>query len=69
MKRLGHTDREHGIVMVEYVLALSLLVGGFVSAGVYLKDAARQRMESSTGAVKQMVPCGVAGRLTSEECY
>lgn len=63
------SNRESGTIMVEYALSLSILVGTFLAAGIYITDAAKERAGNSTNAIRKMVPCGAEGLLTAEECY
>ena len=58
--------------MVEYALALVLLISVFIIAGKLLQEKSNERYENSTQAVNSMAPCGGADGELSEadgECY
>lgn len=67
---------ERGVSMVEYAIALSILVGVFILIRNFLGDrnqgVVRERADKSMSVVDKMPPCGTGGRLNggsgSEEC-
>ena len=71
MKEISKKHRqEQGATMVEYVLALVLLIAVFVIAGRMLEKRSEERYENSTQVVTGMAPCGGSGaELSGAECY
>ena len=65
----GRKSGERGTAMVEYALALVLLISVFIIAGKLLQEKSSERYENSTQVVNGMAPCGGAGGgLSGAEC-
>ena len=60
---------EAGATMVEYVLALALLLVSLLAVNDLLLNAAQERAEKSADVVGNMAPCGHALDVDSGSCY
>ena len=65
--------RESGASMVEYAIALGLLIAVFILGGSLLREKSEVRYQESTRVVDSMAPCGASGGSlggagNAEEC-
>ncbi len=58
-------NRESGLGMLEYALALALLVGAFLLAQNSIRSAGEQRAAESAATVSSMLPCD---QLSGDAC-
>lgn len=57
---------ERGATLVEYALALSLLIGIFALGGRMFEASARARIDASTETVRTTAPC--TGLTDPQQC-
>ncbi len=71
--RLGLPMRrasESGATLLEYALALGLLIGVGIMIGQSLQTGAQARADSSKRILTHMAPCGgLGGNLSGDECF
>ena len=58
---------ERGASMVEYAIALSILLVVFIAAGIYLKAAGEKRGDQAMELQKKILPCK-SGGLSGDQC-
>ena len=63
--RVQHNS--NGATMIEYVLALAMLLVLFIGMNEWLLQSAENRAEQSANVVSNMAPCG--GNLFNDRCF